>query len=139
MPAFAASSLIPLTFCASGNCPLDDARMALFPNRMLVTNRIKTCDTRPRFARTGHPEGAVVDRKDLCLQLPLKTSRIATTYLSIRTSVDLIIAVTVSPGLSASFSTDPRVTADTISIDPTEITTSAITLPSFTSLTVPLN
>ena len=53
------------------------------------------------------------------------------------TSVDLMIALTVSPALRLRASALARVIAETISIAPTLTMTSAITLPSFTDLTVP--
>ena len=56
--------------------------------------------------------------------------------LSIITSVDLMTALTESPAFSPISSADPRVMAATISTPPTVITTSAITLPSFTDLIV---
>src|SRR5262249_6524971 len=60
-------------------------------------------------------------------------------HLSIMTSVDLTTTRTASPGFRAIASTDPRVIAETNSKLSTCTTTSAMTLPSFTDLTVPAN
>src|SRR5207245_1780955 len=60
-------------------------------------------------------------------------------HLSIRTSVDLMIAFTTSPGLRSRPSAEPRVIIDTTSKSPTCTTTSAATSPSLTDLTTPLN
>src|SRR5262245_59011521 len=60
-------------------------------------------------------------------------------HLSIMTSVDLMMVRTVSPALSPSCSAEVRLMSDTISMSPTDTMTSAITLPSLTFLTVPLN
>src|SRR5947209_4226950 len=60
-------------------------------------------------------------------------------HFAISTSVDLMTAVTVSPALRPMCSADPRVMAETISRLPTVTTTSAMTSPSLTDLTVPLN
>src|ERR1043165_6197575 len=60
-------------------------------------------------------------------------------HLSIITSVDLMIALTESPAFRPSCSADARLIRDTISMLSTLTITSAITLPSFTDLTVPLN
>jgi hypothetical protein len=53
------------------------------------------------------------------------------------TSVDLMITRTIEPSRSPSRSADPRVIAETISWPLTSTTTSAMTVPSLTDLTVP--
>ena len=55
------------------------------------------------------------------------------------TSVDLMTTETLSPGLRPRASAEPRVIMETNSRLPTEITTSAATLPSFSDFTVPAN
>jgi prepilin-type N-terminal cleavage/methylation domain-containing protein len=56
--------------------------------------------------------------------------------LSTSTSVALMIALTLSPTWSLSASADPRVIAETTSTPAISMTTSAITFPSLTDLTV---
>src|SRR5262249_36918273 len=58
-------------------------------------------------------------------------------YFASITSVDLMMAVTVSPSARPRSSALRRVTTDTISLSPIAITVSAITPPSRTDLTVP--
>src|SRR5688500_10293176 len=60
-------------------------------------------------------------------------------YLSIMISVDLMIALTVSPSFWPRLSAEPRVITDTISTLPTTTTTSAMIPSIFTDFTVPLS
>src|SRR5260370_34299355 len=60
-------------------------------------------------------------------------------HLSMMTSVDLMMALTLSPAWRPSVSAEVRVMAETISMVPTVTTTSAMMPPSFTDLTVPSN
>ena len=62
-----------------------------------------------------------------------------TSYFSIRTSVDLITAVTESPTFNPIDSAELRVFAETISMSPLVTITSAIMPPSLMDLIVPLN
>ena len=66
-----------------------------------------------------------------CAKSPRSTSKARRShrYFPIKTSVDLMIATTSSPGFNSMRSAEPRVMAETNSSSPTATTTSAITSP----------